>query len=359
MTTELTVTLILSVLGLTALSYAATGAIRKLALSAGWLDIPNARSSHVVPTPRGGGVAFCLIALIGFAAAALLGVADARATLGLTTGAFVVGLVGWIDDRIQLPPILRLACHFAASVWGVYCLGGMPALDVGFAHVNLGAWGAPIAVLAMVWSINLYNFMDGIDGLAGAEALTVGAIATVLLLLAGNAGLAVLALVLCSGVAGFLAWNWPPARIFMGDVGSGFTGYVVAFLAIASENSHAVPLLTWVLLLAVFVTDATITLARRLLNGERVHVAHRKHAYQRLVRAGWSHRRVTLSIAGINALLAAAALVTARYSFLLVPVLVTAICALAGAYAWVERLQPLGAKPPAPLDARSTREHIG
>jgi Fuc2NAc and GlcNAc transferase len=345
MTMELAITLILSALGLTALSYVATGAVRKLALNAGWLDVPNARSSHVVPTPRGGGVAFGFIALLGFAAAAILGVAEPRATLGLTTGAFAVGLVGWIDDRIQLPPMFRLACHFAASMWGVFCLGGLPALDMGFAHVNLGAWGGLIAVLTIVWSINLYNFMDGIDGLAGAEALTVGAGATVLLFLAGNAGLAVLALVLCSGVAGFLAWNWPPARIFMGDVGSGFTGYVVAFLAIASENSHAVPLLTWVLLLAVFVTDATITLGRRLLNGERVHVAHRKHAYQRLVRAGWSHGRVTLNTVAINALLAGAALLTARYPVLILPVLSAAVSALIVVYAWVERIEPLQTNP--------------
>jgi Fuc2NAc and GlcNAc transferase len=194
--------------------------------------------------------------------------------------------------------------------------------------------------------------MDGIDGLAGAEALTVGAGATVLLLLAGNAGLAVLALVLCCGVAGFLAWNWPPARIFMGDVGSGFTGYVVAFLAIASENSHAVPLLTWVLLLAVFVTDATITLGRRFLNGEKVHVAHRKHAYQRLVRSGWSHRRVTLSIAAVNAFLALLALLTARYPFLILPVLSAAICGLTIVYAWVEHIEPLQ---PNPGTARAPR----
>ncbi|MDQ6959827.1 MAG: hypothetical protein Q9M27_02270, partial [Mariprofundaceae bacterium] len=179
----------------------------------------------------------------------------------------------------------------------------MTNLQVGVWTLSLGWFGNVLAALGIVWLINLYNFMDGIDGLAGGEAVTVAVGGAILLGLGGAMDLALVALLLAAASGGFLIWNWPPARIFMGDVGSGFLGYVFAIIALASEKAGAVPAIVWVVLLAIFIFDATYTLMWRVLNGERWYAAHRSHAYQRLVQGGWSHLRVTNTLLCINILI--------------------------------------------------------
>lgn len=306
------------------------------------LDVPNERSSHAVPTPRGGGLAVVgvIVAAVGvFAAARLISVPEALAL----AGAVPVALAGWFDDRHTLPVRLRLVTHVGAAIWALICLGGLPAVRVGDAELALGPAGWALGVLGIVWAINFYNFMDGIDGIAGTQALAAGASAALLLGLAGAPGLAVTAAALAGAAFGFLRWNWHPARIFLGDVGSGTLGYLVAVLGIASEQAGAVPLLSFVVLLGPFVTDATATLVRRLVRGERVYQAHRSHAYQRLVRAGWSHA----TVAGAYGLAAASMAVPAWLLWarptLGVWAAAAAALALVAAYAAVERVQPLAA----------------
>jgi Fuc2NAc and GlcNAc transferase len=210
--------------------------------------------------------------------------------------------VGLADDLWSLPASIRVAAHFAAAAWALWCLGGMASLDVGWTVWNWGWIGDGLAAIGIVWLTNLFNFMDGIDALEGLEAVTASALGAFLLARQGHAGLAEIALVLACACAGFLVWNWPPAKIFMGDVGSGFIGFVFGVLVIACAR-HQPPLLwTWLILIGVFVVDATVTLVRRLIRGERWYQAHRTHAYQHASRLWHSHAKVTLAVAVVNLL---------------------------------------------------------
>jgi Fuc2NAc and GlcNAc transferase len=227
--------------------------------------------------------------------------------LALLVGGVLVAAVGWLDDRYRLAAWVRAAVHGIAAVWAVWCLGGMPSVRIGFDTVWLGWVGSMLAVVGLVWLTNLYNFMDGIDGLAGGEAVTVGLIGGGLAAATGADGLALAATSLAAAAGGFLVFNWPPATIFMGDVGSGLLGFAFGVIALASERTDSVPLMVWMLLLGVFIVDATATLIARLMKRERWYEAHRSHAYQRAVQAGASHRQVTVAIVGLNTLLGVAA----------------------------------------------------
>ncbi|MET0395658.1 MAG: glycosyltransferase family 4 protein [Longimicrobiaceae bacterium] len=286
-------------------SWLLTRAIRGYALARSVLDVPNQRSSHTVPTPRGGGLAIVAVVLAGTVLACAAGALSAAQALALGGGGAMVAAVGWLDDHRHVPVAWRFAVHIAAAVWAVAWLGGMPQLELGALRLGLGAGGALLAVGALVWLTNLYNFMDGIDGIAGGEALAVGGVGGALLWMAGERGLAAVALAAAAAAAGFLVWNWQPARIFMGDVGSGFLGFLFGALAVASERAGGPPALVWILLLGVFVVDATLTLFRRAARGERLHEAHRRHAYQRAVQSGLSHARVAAAVLLLDALLAA------------------------------------------------------
>ncbi len=283
-------------------SLALTWAVRRYALRRSLLDIPNERSSHRVPTPRGGGLAIALTSLVALAWLAATG----RLVHGLApalAGGAGAALTGWLDDHRDLPPGPRLLVQVTLALWSLGWLGGLPAVDLGFFRIEAPATLGLVALLGIVWLVNLYNFMDGTDGLAAVQALTAAAGAGLLLLHRGHEGLACYSLALAAAVAGFLVFNRPPARIFMGDVGSYFLGFTLAVLALASERSGALSLWCWLTLLAWFLTDATLTLLLRLLRGEPWHQAHRQHAYQRLVQLGWSHGRLLTAFLGLQLLL--------------------------------------------------------
>jgi Fuc2NAc and GlcNAc transferase len=252
----------------------------------------------------------------------------------LLGGGVAVAVVGWLDDRRGLPAGMRALVHVLAAGWAVWCLGGFPSLDLGVAVVPLGTAGSLLAVVGLVWLTNLYNFMDGIDGLAASEAVGVGLVGGVLLAAAGATGLSLVALALAAAAGGFLVFNWPPAKIFMGDVGSGLLGYAFGVLAMASELAGAVPLIVWMILLAVFIVDATATLIRRVVNGERWFEAHRSHAYQRAVQTGYSHHAVTVAVMGLNGLLAVAATGVWLVPALLPAVLAVTMGGLVGVWYW-------------------------
>jgi Fuc2NAc and GlcNAc transferase len=200
-----------------------------------------------------------------------------------------------------------------------------------------------LAAVGIVWLINLYNFMDGIDGIAGAEAVSVGSVAGALLWLAGDRGLAGASAVIAAASGGFLLWNWSPAKIFMGDVGSAVLGYVFATLAVASENSDALFVWQWAVLLGVFVGDATVTLVRRALHGDRVYQPHKNHAYQRAARAGWTHARVSGTIVVINLCLGSLVAVVRACPEAQSWAVPTAVALMIVLYVWVERRYPMWA----------------
>jgi len=281
------------------LSAVLTGLLRRYAVSRQLIDRPNERSSHSVPTPRGGGVAI-VIAFLG----GLLVLRDGTSTAAITAllvGGTGVAVVGFVDDHGHIPARWRLLAHFSCAAWILYWIG-TPRLELMGNTIDLGALGAVLAALYLVWILNLYNFMDGIDGIAGVEALIVGAGGTVIYWVAGmpmasEVGLPAL---LAAAALGFLVWNFPPAKIFMGDAGSGFLGLMLGAFSLQAAVARPLLLWCWLVLLGVFIVDATVTLIRRLLRGERVYEAHRSHAYQHATREFGAHRPITLAVAAIN-----------------------------------------------------------
>jgi Fuc2NAc and GlcNAc transferase len=279
------------------LSAVLTGLMRRYALSQQLMDQPNQRSSHAVPTPRGGGVAIVMAFMLGIG---VMGPPSA-VTTALVGGGIGVAVVGFVDDHGHIPARWRLLAHFSCAIWILYWIG-TPRLDLMGNMVDLGALGAVLAALYLVWMLNLYNFMDGIDGIAGVEAVIVGAGGTAVywatgMPMASEAGLPAL---LAAATLGFLAWNFPPAKIFMGDAGSGFLGLMLGAFSLQAALARPTLLWCWLVLLGVFIADATVTLIRRLLRGERVYEAHRSHAYQHASREFGAHRPITLVVAAIN-----------------------------------------------------------
>jgi Fuc2NAc and GlcNAc transferase len=284
------------------LSVLLTWALRRYALVRGVLDIPNSRSSHQLPTPRGGGLAIVATFLLSIATITVCGQLPARTAIAVLTAGVVTAATGFWDDHSPLQARWRLAAHFIAAAAAVVAIEGMPAVSVlGFGF--LSGWPAQVfGVLMLVWLLNLYNFMDGIDGIAGLEAVTVCVGGAVTAHIIGYPAGELACLLLASASAGFLVWNFPPAKIFMGDVGSGFLGIMFGVLAIDGSRHAPVLLWCWLILLGAFIVDATVTLLRRLLQGERIYQAHRSHAYQHAARAYRSHRPVTLAVGAINLL---------------------------------------------------------
>ena len=330
----------------TAVTILLTSLVLRYARDTDLLDHPNQRSSHVSPTPRGGGLAIVLVLLSSAAMLTVTGILSVRMCTAFVGGGAAVGAVGWCDDRRGVRAGLRAIVHLGAAGWAVWWLGGVQSMRFGTGVVHLGLAGSLLSGLAIAWSINAFNFMDGIDGIAGAEGAFVGVSGGALLMYTGHAGLGALALAVGAACVGFVVWNWSPASIFMGDVGSGFLGFFIGTLAVASETTHALPLDTWFILYGAFAFDATLTLVRRALRGEKVFAAHRSHAYQRLARAGWGHQRVVLGMAALNVGLAALAFAGERYPGFRPAPLAAAVLLLGGAYLLVERWAPMTASVP-------------
>lgn len=295
--------LILGFVVVAGVSALAVGAVRGYAIEHAMFDVPNERSSHNRAVPLGGGTVIAGAWFVCLAALASIGAVEVRPAVALA-GGLAVAAVGWLDDRREVSTALRLIAHLAAAGWTVGWLGGGFALDFGTADVSLGPLGPVLATLGLVWLTNLYNFMDGIDGLAASETVVAGGAIAALLWAAGAPGLAALTVALAGASLGFLAWNRPPAKIFMGDVGSGLIGYALGAVVLAAGRDPGVPIPLLLIPLAVFVCDATFTLVRRLVRGERVYEAHRTHVYQRLIARGWSHGRVTGLVVAIDLVLA-------------------------------------------------------
>ncbi len=286
--------------GLFITSFLLTGAVRGWSASGGLpLDVPIARSSHDQAMPTAGGIAIALLFLAYAGAYRLEGSLPLRDFIALAGTAWVA-LLGLCDDIWKLSLSARLTAQFAAAAWALLWLGVPPPID-GALFVIDNPWllGA-LAVPALVWLVNLYNFMDGIDGLAASQLVFVGVMAYLIALAADDAVLGQLGAGLAAAALGFLVWNWPPARIFMGDVGSNFSGFALGVLALLSLSENSTTVWTWLLLLGVFVVDTGVTLFRRVGGGEKWFEGHRSHAYQHAASRYGGHRRVTLAVLAIN-----------------------------------------------------------
>jgi Fuc2NAc and GlcNAc transferase len=279
-----------------------TARMRRYALAAQLLDHPNERSSHTVPTPHGGGVAIVVSCLLLAVTLAALGWIEPRMFIATLGASAIVAVLGFLDDRSSVPARWRFLGHAAAAAWVVYWLDRVPQVPVFGTLVDLHFAGPLIASFYIVWMINLFNFMDGIDGIASVEAITSALGGALLWWLAGSGSGWMLALVFASCVGGFLLWNFPPAKIFMGDAGSGFLGLMVALLSLWCGQSTPHLFWAWLILIGCFMVDGTTTLVRRVLRGDKFNEAHRSHGYQYAARQFGAHRPVTLAVGAINLL---------------------------------------------------------
>lgn len=327
------------VLGAFATAWALTAVFLRSRLAARLLDYPGTRSSHSVATPRGGGVGMVIATLVALLVLGLADRLDWSVVLGLGGGGAIAAATGFRDDYLSLPARWRLLGHFVAAGWLLAWLSGPPQLMVAGRTLEPEWLANVLALFYVVWMLNLTNFMDGIDGIAGIEAITVSLSAALLAFVtASGPTVWVPPLVVAAATSGFLVWNWPPAKVFLGDSGSGFLGLVLAGLSLLAGWTAPALFWSWIILLGVFTTDATFTLACRVVRGDRFYEGHRSHAYQNAAHLWRGHRPVTLAVGAINVgwLLPIAALVATERLGSGVGVLVAYVplilgCALLGA----------------------------
>ena len=267
------------------LSFILTYIIKEIAIKKSLVDIPNDRSSHSTPTPHGGGIAIAITWFIGISYLFYIGDINNSLYYALLVG-IIISTVSYLDDLYELSAKLRLLVQTLVAVLGLYFLGGLEKIDLIIFSIDNQIITVFFSFLLIIWFINLTNFIDGINGYVGSEFVFLSLAGLVLF---GGAHFVVLG----ASVLGFLFWNWNKAKIFMGDVGSTLLGYNVAIFTIYYANQEPTNLWIWITLFGVFWVDATLTLIRRKLNGEKLSQAHKKHAYQRLTQAGWSHYKVT------------------------------------------------------------------
>ncbi|MEP4485629.1 MAG: glycosyltransferase family 4 protein [Halioglobus sp.] len=260
-----------------------------------WLDDPNERSSHTRSTPHGGGLGIFAAFALGLILYAVQTPAFDAQLVPLLLATFILVFIGWFDDLSTLSIALRFSMYAVLSVAVVIWMSmGSPS--------GIEIWQLPFAVLFLLWLLNLFNFMDGIDGLAATQCFLACACSALLVFVtSGPAAYAAVCFILALAHLGFLFFNWPPARLFMGDAGSVPTGFLLGALALYGEVNGLLPLACWLVLLAAFITDATYTLLWRFITGQPVTQPHRLHLYQRLSRYWGSHLRVDILLLALNA----------------------------------------------------------
>lgn len=262
------------------------------------LDVPNERSSHARPMPRTGGVAIVLAFSLGIGAAWWAGLLGAELAWIILVPGVLMFLLGLADDAVSLHEGVKLLIQIVIA-GGTVLIGGILLRDVdlpGIGSVPLGWSAVPVTIVWIVGVVNVYNFMDGLDGLAAGVAVIIAGWLAAAFFLNGAQAMGTVALLVGASAAGFLFFNFPPARIFMGDSGSAFLGFQFAILAVlgSGENGPGLPFLFFPLLLGAFLADTAVTLVWRMMHGETWYKAHRVHYYQRLTNLGFSHRDVSV-----------------------------------------------------------------
>lgn len=299
-------TLVFALTAATTRQLAAAGARRWL------LDHPNERSLHEQPTTRSGGLAIASGVLLGGVAAAVF-VSASNHTIWLGIGALVIFAVSFRDDISHVHPAIRMSVHLLVALMLVFAGFAIDGIDLPGTRWPLAQWlAAAVTCLYVAWLVNLYNFMDGMDGFAGGMAVFGFATYALLGAMSGQVAFAALCAVVAAASAGYLLFNFPPARIFMGDAGSSLLGFLAAGLSLWASREAIFPLWIAVLIFSPFIVDATFTLARRLRRRERVWEAHKSHCYQRLVQLGWGHRKTVLWEYVLMFLCATSALIGSR-----------------------------------------------
>jgi UDP-N-acetylmuramyl pentapeptide phosphotransferase/UDP-N-acetylglucosamine-1-phosphate transferase len=274
------------------LSFTTTIVVRKIALRRNILDVPNIRSSHTQPTPRGGGIAILLAWYSGLFCLKYFDLIESALFYALISGV-LLAFVSLLDDIYTIKPYIRILFQLFTVLLGLYLIGGLKILYLNDLTISIPLVFNIVIVLGAIWFINLYNFLDGIDGYASAEAI---AVLSGMFLINRNP----LFPVLIFALIGFLIWNWPKAKIFMGDIGSTQLGYILIILGFHFNNEFQINFIGWLILTSLFWFDATLTLFYRWRNKEKLSQAHRKHYYQRIVQYGFSHLKTVIVSIIIN-----------------------------------------------------------
>ena len=277
------------------LSFLLTYFIKNYYIKNALLDDVNERSSHTVPTPHGGGIAIAITWFIGLIYLNYISQINTTLFYALMIGV-IISVVSFFDDIYELSAKLRLLVQAGVAVGGIVAIGGLGSLEFGLFSISNQVITNIFAFLLIVWFINLYNFLDGINGYAGSEIVFLS-VAGFLLFGGGHF------IVLGVATLGSLYWNWNNAKIFMGDVGSTLLGYNVAIFTLYYANQEPSNLWIWIILFGVFWFDATFTLIRRYRDGDKLTQAHKKHIYQKLTQAGWSHSKVVFLSIFLNSIL--------------------------------------------------------
>jgi UDP-N-acetylmuramyl pentapeptide phosphotransferase/UDP-N-acetylglucosamine-1-phosphate transferase len=292
-------------------SFLLTFFIRRLAIRKSILDFPNERSSHKIPTPKVGGLAVAVVWFSGLIYLYITNNIEHRLFFSFIPGALLV-VIGIIDDIVAIRPLYRLIFQMVVSCIAITIIGGLEKIDFGFFTLESKLILSVFAILGTIWFINLFNFLDGIDGYIGMEIIFITSSA---LLLFNDS----VAAILLAATMGFLIWNWQPAKIFMGDAGSTLLGFNMAIFSIYYQNTSKSSLIIWLMLSSVFWFDATLTLCRRLKKREPLILPHKKHAFHRIVQSGFSHQKTVLYAFVLNLIILVFAYFSLSISSLLVP----------------------------------------
>jgi len=279
-----------------------TGIIRRFSINNKLYDIPNKRSSHDIPIPKGGGVSIVITLLVTIVILFFSGMTDTDIFMSMIIGISIIAVTGLIDDYKNLPILARAIAYVIGAVLSIYFIGGLNYLSINNYNFHLSHFGYLLSVLFLVWLTNLYNFMDGTDGFAAIQTICVGLFCGLILYLSDNISLAIILFCLVSSTIGFLYWNWAPAKIFMGDVGSCTLGFLFGLLSIYTEKNGIISISVWLILLAPFIGDATYTLLKRIINREKWYKAHNSHAYQKLYQLEMPHKKLAVNLLIINVL---------------------------------------------------------
>lgn len=300
------------------------------------LSFPNERSLHEIPTPKGGGISIVLSWYLGLIIFYHTGIIEKDLFLSLGSG-ILIAIISLLDDIFDLKPVIRLTVHFMAAFLAFYFLNGLRPLIIPQLHFEYNFIVYPLAIIGIVWFINLYNFMDGVDGFVSVEAIF---LCIVLFIFSWNP----VSILLISCIGGFLCWNWPKAKIFMGDTGSTQLGYILVVLGIYFHNKMDFSILNWIMLTSPFWFDATLTLLRRWRNGENISEGHRKHLYQRLVRMGYSHAQVNYFLIIMNFLILLLISVYRIEKIFQIPVFILTLIVYYSITIWIDRSVPFSSK---------------
>ena len=329
---------------------------QRMATKKGWFDVPGARSSHQTPTVRGGGVVFMGLWFGIVTVAWCQNEISAALWRLFCLIPMTIWVMGFWDDRRSLSANRRLIIQGGVAVWAIAEIACQELIPVWPLWLGAEVGAAVFLGIALIWFINLFNFMDGLDGFAGAEAVVVLGFGGYFLWISGDAPLAHLAWLLASTVLGFLVWNWPRASIFMGDVGSMTLGLVLVLFAYLGQATAPKSLIIWTVLTALFWFDASITLLRRFLGGEAWMSAHKRHAYQRLHQAGFKVAHLVLGSICVNMALGGLALSIYYHRLSSWLGLCLTVGGLATLYIWVERQKPMIIQKSVPTVTESLRE---